>query len=153
MPVISMRLLPACVGALGIVLGLTAILAGQTPGDASKTGGQGSQSETEWRFFGSDAGATRYSPANQINASNVGNLSVAWRFSTRNLGPRPATGMQVSPLIVDGVMYTTASVTRDVVALDAATGQLLWHWRPTGELLRWADIIDPLARSSGRGVR
>ena len=60
--------------------------------------------------------------------------------------------MQVSPLIVDGVMYTTAGVNRDVVALDAATGQLLWHWRPTGELLRWFDIIDPLARSSGRGV-
>ena len=152
MPVISVRLFPACVGALGIVLGLTAILAGQTGGNASKNGGQGSQSETEWRFFGSDAGATRYSPANQINASNVGNLSVAWRFSTRNLGPRPATGMQVSPLIVDGVMYTTASVTRDVVALDAATGQLLWHWRPTGDLLKWNDIIDPLARTSGRGV-
>jgi ketol-acid reductoisomerase len=29
---------------------------------------------------------------------------------------------------------------------------MLWHWRPTGELLRWSDIIDPLARSSGRGV-
>ena len=60
--------------------------------------------------------------------------------------------MQVSPLIVDGVMYTTASVNRDVVALDAATGQLLWHWRPTGDLLKWYDIIDPLARTSGRGV-
>ncbi|MEP6962461.1 MAG: PQQ-binding-like beta-propeller repeat protein, partial [Acidobacteriota bacterium] len=152
MPVIRERLLPACVGALGIVLGLTAILAGQTGGNASKTGGNASPSETEWRFFGSDAGATRYSPANQINAGNVGNLSVAWRFSTRNLGPRPATGMQVSPLIVDGVMYTTASATRDVVALDAATGQLLWHWRPTGDLLKWNDIIDTLARTSGRGV-
>ena len=60
--------------------------------------------------------------------------------------------MQVSPLIVDGVMYTTAGVNRDVVALDAATGQLLWHWRPTGELTRWFDIIEPVARSSGRGV-
>jgi quinoprotein glucose dehydrogenase len=60
--------------------------------------------------------------------------------------------MQVSPLVVDGVMYTTAGVNRDVVALDAATGQLLWHWRPTGELTRWFDIIEPVARSSGRGV-
>ena len=60
--------------------------------------------------------------------------------------------MQVSPLIVDGVMYTAAGVNRDVVALDAATGQQLWHWRPTGELLRWFDIIERLARSSGRGV-
>jgi quinoprotein glucose dehydrogenase len=60
--------------------------------------------------------------------------------------------MQVSPLVVNGVMYTTAGSNRDVVAIDAATGQTLWHWRPTGDLLRWSDIIDPLARTSGRGV-
>ncbi|MEI9813580.1 MAG: PQQ-binding-like beta-propeller repeat protein [Acidobacteriota bacterium] len=152
MTVIRVRLLPACVVALGIALGLSAILAGQSGGNASKAGADASKRDTEWRFFGSDTGATRYSPANQIDASNVGKLSVAWRFSTRNLGPRPATGMQVSPLIVDGVMYTTASATRDVVAIDAATGQLLWHWRPTGDLLKWSDIIDTLARTSGRGV-
>ena len=157
MLVMRVRLFPACGAALGIALGLSATLAGQTGGNASKGGnasnaGNAAQSETEWRFFGSDAGATRYSPANQINAGNVGKLSVAWRFSTRNLGPRAATSMQVSPLIVDGVMYTTASVTRDVVALDASTGQLLWHWRPTGDLLKWNDIIDPLSRTSGRGV-
>ncbi len=152
MPVIRERLLAASVVTLGIALGLTAILPGQTGGNASKAGGNTSKGDTEWKFFGSDSGATRYSPANQINASNVGSLSVAWRFSTRNLGPRPATGMQVSPLIVDGVMYTTASATRDVVAIDAASGQLLWHWRPTGDLLKWNDIIDPLARTSGRGV-
>ena len=119
---------------------------------AGQSSPQGSTSETEWRFFGSDAGATRYSPANEITASNVRDVRVAWRFSVRNFGPRPATQMQVSPLVVDGVMYTTAGVNRDVVALDAATGQLLWHWRPTGDLLRWFDIIEPLARSSGRGV-
>jgi quinoprotein glucose dehydrogenase len=124
---------------------MSATLTGQTGGSAPK-------SETEWRFFGGDAGATRYSPANQITAANVKDLRVAWRWSARNFGPRPAPSMQVSPLIVNGVMYTTAGINRDVVALDAATGQLLWHWRPTGELLRWFDIIDSLARSSGRGV-
>ena len=130
------------VAALGSAIGLSATLAGQSGGGSPK-------SDTEWRFFGGDAGATRYSPANQITAANVRNLRVAWRWSARNFGPRPATTMQVSPLIVDGVMYTTAGINRDVVALDAATGQLLWHWRPTGELLRWFDIIDPLARTSG----
>jgi quinoprotein glucose dehydrogenase len=138
------RVLLAVVG-LGAAIGMSATLAGQTAARPAQT-------ETEWRFFGSDAGATRYSPANQITAANVRDLRVAWRWSARNFGPRPANAMQVSPLIVDGVMYTTAGVNRDVVALDAATGQLLWHWRPTGELLRWFDIIDPLARSSGRGV-
>ena len=145
MSVFGVRLLPAVVVALVAALGVSATLAGQTGASASK-------GETEWRFFGSDIGATRYSPANQINASNVRDLRVAWRWSARNFGPRPATQMQVSPLIVDGVMYTTAGVNRDVVALDAATGQLLWHWRPTGELVRWFDIIEPVARSSGRGV-
>src|SRR5688500_18009566 len=133
------------VGALASAIGLSATLAGQS-------GASSSNSDTEWRFFGGDPGATRYSPANQINATNVRDLRVAWRWSARNFGPRPANAMQVSPLIVNGVMYTTAGINRDVVALDAATGQLLWHWRPTGELLRWFDIIDPLARSAGRGV-
>ncbi|HEX2445528.1 MAG TPA: hypothetical protein VHJ77_16400, partial [Vicinamibacterales bacterium] len=104
----------AVVVALAAALGVSASLAGQT-------GADGSGSETEWRYFGSDSGATRYSSANQINASNVRDLRVAWRWSARNFGPRPATQMQVSPLIVDGVMYTTAGVNRDVVALDAAT--------------------------------
>src|SRR5687767_3509755 len=131
--------------ALGSAIGLSAALAGQS-------GASPSTSDTEWRFFGGDAGATRYSPANQITADNVRNVRVAWRWSARNFGPRPATTMQVSPLIVNGVMYTTAGINRDVVALDAASGQLLWHWRPTGDLVRWSDIIDPLARTSGRGV-
>jgi quinoprotein glucose dehydrogenase len=140
----EVRVLVAVV-ALGAAIGMSATLGGQT-------GAGSSQSETEWRFFGGDAGATRYSSANQINAANVRDLRVAWRWSARNFGPRPANQMQVSPLIVGGVMYTTAGINRDVVALDAATGQLLWHWRPTGELLRWFDMIDPLARSAGRGV-
>ena len=145
MPVLGMRSLPTCVVAVGMALGLSATLAGQAGAGAS-------QGETEWRFFGSDPGATRYSPADQIDASNVGDLRVAWRWSARNYGPRPTSSMEVSPLIVDGVMYTTAGVNRDVVAIDAATGQTLWHWRPTGDLLKWFDIIDPLSRSSGRGV-
>src|SRR5215218_906081 len=93
---------PLAVVAIGAAIGLSATLAGQT-------GASSSGSETEWRFFGGDAGATRYSPANQITAANVGDLRVAWRFSTRNYGPRPTTVAQVSPLVVDGVMYTTAS--------------------------------------------
>ena len=130
---------PAVVVALAAAVWVSATLAGQTGASPSK-------GETEWRFFGSDNGATRYSPANQITADNVKDLRVVWRWSARNFGPRPATAMQVSPLIVDGVMYTTAGVNRDVVALDAATGQLLWHWRPTGELTRWFDIIEPVPK-------
>jgi hypothetical protein len=85
---------------------MSANLAGQTRASSSN-------SETEWRFFGGDAGAARYSPASQITAANVRDLRVAWRWSARNFGARPATQMQISPLIVDGVMYTTAGVNRD----------------------------------------
>src|SRR5262245_13188293 len=99
MSVFRLRLLPAAV-VVALAAALAATLAGQTGTSPSK-------GETEWRFFGSDGGATRYSPANQINPGNVKDLRVAWRWSARNYGPRPATAMQVSPLIVDGVMYTT----------------------------------------------
>jgi glucose dehydrogenase len=64
----------AVVPAIGIsAIGLSATLAGQSGASVSK-------SDTEWRFFGGDAGATRYSPANQITAANVGNLRVAWHW-------------------------------------------------------------------------
>src|SRR5215510_7311691 len=101
MSVFGVRVLPALVVALAVALGVSVTVVGQTSTGASKA-------ETEWRFFGSDNGATRYSPANQITAANVKDLRVAWRWSARNFGPRPATSMQVSPLIVGGVMFTTA---------------------------------------------
>jgi glucose dehydrogenase len=69
MSVFGKRVLAAVV-ALAAAAGVSATLAGQT--DAG-----GSRGETEWRFFGSDSGATRYSPANQINASNAKDLRVA----------------------------------------------------------------------------
>src|SRR5688572_19594682 len=148
MTVVGKRVAAAVVIAAAVAVGVSTRLAGQTAQPVA--GGAGG--DTDWRFFGGDAGATRYSPATQINASNAKDLRVAWRWSARNFGPRPAVTMQVSPLIVNGVMYTTAGVNRDVVAIDAGTGEQLWHWRPTGELTRWSDIIDPLSRSSGRGL-
>ena len=80
----AVRVIPAAV-ALAAALGMAATLAGQTSARAP-------QGETEWRFFGGDAGATRYSPANQITAANVRDLRVAWRWSARNFGPPPAHG-------------------------------------------------------------
>ena len=62
----------------------------------------------EWRTYGGDLGNTRYSPLDQINASNFNKLQVAWRFSTANLGPRPEYNLEATPLMVGGVVYTTA---------------------------------------------
>jgi quinoprotein glucose dehydrogenase len=80
----------------------------------------------EWRTYGGDLGNTHYSPLDQINGSNFNQLQVAWRFKTDNLGPRPETNLQATPLMVHGVVYTTAGSRRAAVALDAASGELLW---------------------------
>jgi len=80
----------------------------------------------EWRTYGADLGNTHYSPLDQITAANFNKLEVAWRFKTENLGPRPETNLQSTPLMVNGVLYSTAGSRRSVVALDAAAGELLW---------------------------
>jgi quinoprotein glucose dehydrogenase len=80
----------------------------------------------EWPTYGGDLGSTRYAPLEQINASNFGSLEVAWRFSVANMGPTPETRFQSTPLVVDGVLYTTGGTRRAVTALDAATGEQLW---------------------------
>jgi len=80
----------------------------------------------EWRTYGGDLGNTRYSPLDQINATNFKNLEIAWRFKTDNLGPRPEFNLEGTPLMANGVMYATAGTRRSVVALDPATGELLW---------------------------
>ncbi|MGE0865953.1 MAG: PQQ-binding-like beta-propeller repeat protein, partial [Vicinamibacterales bacterium] len=80
----------------------------------------------EWRTYGGDLASTRYSPLDQINASNFSTLDVAWRFKTDNLGPRPELNFQSTPLMVGGVLYTTAGSRRAVIALDAGSGEMLW---------------------------
>ncbi len=80
----------------------------------------------EWPTYGGDLGHTRYAPLDQIDASNFGSLEVAWRYSVANLGPTPETRFQSTPLVVDGVLYTTGGTRRAVTALDAATGEQLW---------------------------
>jgi quinoprotein glucose dehydrogenase len=80
----------------------------------------------EWPTYGGDLGNTRYSALDQINATNFDKLEVAWRFKTDNLGPRPEANLEGTPLMVKGVLYSTAGTRRSVVALDAATGELLW---------------------------
>ena len=59
----------------------------------------------EWRSYGGDTGSTRYSPLDQINASNFNKLEVAWRFKTDSLGPRPEYQYEGTPLMANGVLY------------------------------------------------
>ena len=87
---------------------------------------QPSTKNGEWPYYTADAKGTKYSPLDQINASNFNTLEVAWRFKTDNLGPRPEYKLEGTPLMIKGVLYATAGTRRSVVALDAKTGEEIW---------------------------
>src|SRR5205085_11906494 len=54
----------------------------------------------EWRHYGGDAGGTKYSPLDQINASNVSKLQIAWRWKTSSLGGPIDSNWEVTPLMI-----------------------------------------------------
>src|SRR4249919_2071545 len=62
----------------------------------------------EWRHYGGDAGGTKYSPLDQINAANVSKLQIAWRWKTSSLGPPVDSNWEVTPLMVGSTLYFTA---------------------------------------------
>src|SRR5437763_15364316 len=93
---------------------------------AAALSAQSGAANGEWRSYGGDLGHTRYAPLDQINATNFTTLEVAWRFTTDSLGPRPEYQFESTPLMIKGVVYSTAGSRRAVVALDAGTGELLW---------------------------
>lgn len=102
----------------------------------------------EWPSYGGDLGHTRYSSLDQIDASNFSELELAWTFKTDNFGPSPEYRFQSTPLMVGGVLYTTAGSRRAVVALDAATGEILWSFRfAEGER-----AVNAPRQLSGRGL-
>jgi quinoprotein glucose dehydrogenase len=102
----------------------------------------------EWRSYAGDLRNHHYSPLDQINASNFNRLEVAWRFKTDSLGPRPEFKLEGTPLVVNGVLYTTGGTRRSVVALDAVTGELIWvHSEREG-----ARAAASPRQLSGRGV-
>jgi quinoprotein glucose dehydrogenase len=113
------------------------------PGAAAQgaTGGQ-------WPTYGGDLGSTRYAALDQIDANNFGKLEVAWRFSVANLGPTRELTFQSTPLVVDGVMYTTGGTRRAVTALAAATGEQLWVY----SLNEGQRGLDAPRKLSGRGL-
>lgn len=79
----------------------------------------------EWTFLGGDAWHTRYTPADQINASNFEELEVAWQFNAASFGKSTS---RATPSYVDGRLITVTGERRHVIALDPATGELLWSF-------------------------
>ena len=105
----------------------------------------------DWSSYGGSVFSWRYSALDQINTSNVKNLSPAWIFQTGDY----AENLQSTPLVIDGVMYLITPRAR-VFALDAATGRLIWRYmygppRP-GLVGSFADYIQSrgLAVAEGR---
>ena len=84
----------------------------------------------EWRYLGGDAGHTRSSPQlNQIHAANFADLETAWIWRGDNFGPSVEYTARSTPVFVDGILYTVSGQRRQVVAIDAATGETLWTFR------------------------
>ena len=101
--------------AFGAVLLLPAASAAQGPGTENG----------QWTYLGGDAWHTRYTTADQINASNFGDLEVAWTFNAASFGPSTP---RATPSYVDGRLITVTGPNRAMIGLDPATGELLWSF-------------------------
>jgi alcohol dehydrogenase (cytochrome c) len=94
-----------------------------------------------WTSYNGDYTGRRYSALNQITPDNVAQLRAAWVFHPGN-----SQRLEVTPVVVRGVMYITSS--NDVFALDARTGRSLWHYRRPIS----SGLLDDAAAHKSRGV-
>ena len=107
-----------------------------------------SAQQPQWRYWGADAASTRYSPLDQIDASNFEQLEVAWIWRADNYSPSRGEMLRATPIYVDGTLYSVAGSRRTAVAIDPATGETLWTFRePTTK--RWEDSM---RKNYGKGV-
>ncbi len=100
----------------------------------------------EWRYWGGDAWSTRYSPLDQINASNFMNLKVAWQWNAGAFGEDEY--YRATPLYANGRLFTVATTRRSAMAIDPANGETLWMYR-LDEGIRWQKAP---RQYSGRGL-
>jgi quinoprotein glucose dehydrogenase len=88
----------------------------------------------EWRYYGGDAGSTKYSALGQIHAGNVANLRVAWRWSSPDnelakINQVQPGNYEDTPLVTNGVMYTFTGL-GVIAAINPGTGQTIWQFDP-----------------------
>lgn len=102
------------------------------PGALAQSGG-GEPAPEDWPRYARDLGGTRFSPLDQINASNVEQLDEAWSFRMRPEGGAGLLGGTV-PLVIDGIMYLT--VGNAIVALEAHNGREIWRHPVQGGMVR-----------------
>jgi len=89
--------------------------------------------DAAWTSYGADAAGTRYSPANQIDRTNVARLEVAWTYRTHALDAKTdmvrKAAFESTPILVDGRLVLTTPYDH-VIALDPARGTRLWEYDP-----------------------
>jgi PQQ-dependent dehydrogenase (methanol/ethanol family) len=94
----------------------------------------------DWLTYNGNDSANRYSPHKQITTANVSSLKLKWVF------PIAYFGLETTPLAADGVLYVTGP--NQVYALDALTGESLWHYsRPAG-----LGLVGDASLGTNRGV-
>ena len=94
----------------------------------------------DWLSYGLDYSETRFSKLNEINAGNVKNLGLKWTYNLESV-----RGVEATPLIVDGIMYVSASWSV-VHAIDVRTGKRIWTYDPevprTGGYKGCCDVVN-----------
>jgi quinoprotein glucose dehydrogenase len=128
--------------------GLAIIAWSLAPEVSSQSDSMPSTKNGEWPMYTADLRGSKYSPLDQINASNFNKLEVAWSFKTDNLGPRPEAKLEGTPIMIKGILYATGSTRRAVVALDAKTGNQIWVY----QMDEGARAEASPRKLSGRGV-
>jgi len=93
---------------------------------------------SDWPITGGDPGNSRYSSLAQIDRSNVGRLRLAWSYHTGDM-PAGHSEIQATPIVVDGVMYTTTPALA-AIALRADSGTLLWRFDPFAHRARESHV-------------
>lgn len=105
-------------------------------------GGEQTVSAADWPEYHRTGVAWRYSPLEQINTDNVKRLKVAWIHQPGDI----TSGLIATPLVKNGVMYYVAP-NNNVFALNAATGQRLWHYQPKLDPISSQSFYAVLSRS------
>jgi alcohol dehydrogenase (cytochrome c) len=144
--IVNMRRPRSLIVCCSLLLILFICAVGRSGGQTANLGVQPAQllSHTineNWPSYNGDYTGRRFSSLTQITPGNVGQLRAEWVFHSRNSGK-----LEVTPVVVDGVMYITAS--NDVYALNSTNGRTLWHYsRPVS-----SGLIDDAAGHINRGV-
>src|ERR1019366_3448688 len=116
------------IAAGALLIGGADLCAAREPGDVDAARLQAADSEPQnWFTGGRDKDGSYYSPLTTIDAKTVGQLGFAWQY---DLGTD--RGQEATPIVVDGVMYTSGTWGY-AYALDAATGRELWRFVPQVE--------------------